>query len=77
MENWLKLSCLKLRRAHCLRYFGEPKTLRSSDITQTSNKTTCVTLCPAVADILRKAIANSHVKLKYREAVVLSGLMAL
>lgn len=77
MENWLKLPCLKLRRAHCLRYFGQPKTLRSSNTTQTRNKTTCVTLCSAIADILRKAIANLHVKHKYREAVVLSGLMAL
>jgi hypothetical protein len=77
MENWLKLSCLKLRRAHFLSYFGHPKTLRSSDVTPTSNKTICVTLCPAIADILRKAIAKSQVKLKYPEAVVLSGLMAL
>jgi hypothetical protein len=77
MKNSLKLSCLKLRRAHCLRYFGQPKTLRSSDITQTSNKTTCVTLCSAITDILRKAITNSHAKPKYQKAVVLSGLMVL
>ena len=73
----MKLPCLKLGRAHCLRYFVKPKTLKSPDVTPKRNKTTCVTLCPAIADILRKAIANSHVKLKYRQAVVLSGLMTL